>query len=265
MSSPRHKEAAAEFVRLLEIMAQLRAPGGCAWDREQTLASLRRYLLEESYEVLDALEREHMADLCEELGDLMLQPVFQAQITSEGQHFDMADVLTGINNKLIRRHPHVFGDAQADDAEAVKRRWDEIKQQEKSARGVTEQKALLDGVLNAQPALMEATEISKKAAGVGFDWPDVEGVLQKLAEEAQELRAAATPQEREEELGDLLFTIVNLARFWKLDPELALRQANRKFRSRFAHVEAAQRESGKAWNELELAQMEQWWQEAKRS
>ncbi len=247
-------------------MAQLRAPNGCPWDREQTFDSIKRYTIEETYEVIDAVERRDYPALCEELGDLMLQPVFYAQMAAEEGLFTIEDVLEAINSKLIRRHPHIFADAVADTADAVKTNWDAIKAAEKLEKGSDAPAGLLDSVNRAQPALMEAVEISRKAAKAGFEWSEYQDVLAKLREELDELaeaRAAGDPSEIESEIGDLLFTVVNLARWSKVDPEQALRHTNAKFRTRFAHVEARVRETGGELESTPLGQMESYWQEAK--
>ncbi len=243
-------------------MARLRAPDGCPWDREQTFDTIKRYTVEETYEVVDAIERRDWANLREELGDFLLQAVFHAQMASEQGLFTIADALVSINEKLIRRHPHIFADASAATAEDVKRTWDQIKAQEKPGP-----KTLLDGVNRAQPALMEAVEISKKAAAVGFEWAAFDDVLAKLREEIEELQAARVggkTSEIEGEIGDLLFTVVNLARWSKVDPEFALRATNAKFRRRFAHVETRLHAEGKKLQEATIEEMEAYWQEAKR-
>ena len=263
----RFTEAGQKFSELVEVMARLRAPGGCPWDRKQTFATIKSYLLEESYEVMDAIDREDWRGLAEELGDLLLQPVFLAEIAAEQGLFTINDLLDAINQKLVRRHPHVFGDAQAQTPDDVKLHWDRIKKSEKAEQGVAPHTSILDAVPRNLPALMEAEKVSHKAAGLGFDWPDIEGVLAKVREEAEELAAAhehADAQHVEHELGDLLFTVVNLARRMKVDPEQALRKSNARFRERFAHVEERVAESGVAFAETPLAQMEEWWQEAKR-
>jgi len=241
----------------VSILARLRAPGGCPWDREQTLDSIKPYTLEEVYEVFDAIERRDMADLREELGDYLLQAVFYARIAEEAGHFSIADSLDSINEKLIRRHPHVFGDSTARTADDVKLRWDEIKKSEKPATTA----GLLDGVPRSQPALAEAQAIAHKAAKVGFDWPDAAPVLEKLREEIGELERAATPAERAEELGDLLFAAVNLARKLNIDAEQALRAANAKFRARFDYIE---RRLGKPLDQATLEEMDHLWNQAKQ-
>jgi MazG family protein len=248
------------FERLVEIMAKLRAPGGCPWDREQSFDTIKPYLLEETYEVLDAIDRRDWPNLAEELGDLLLQPVFFAQMASEEGRFRIDDSLDSIIEKLIRRHPHVFADGSADTASDVKRRWDEIKADEKKSKGEVP-KGLLESVPRSLPALVEAQQISSKAAATGFDWENAKQVLDKLDEELQELaeaRESGSPEAIEGELGDVLFVIVNLARHLKVDPEQALRKSNAKFRRRFHHVEThAQLPSAS------IQEMEALWQEAK--
>ena len=250
------------FARLVEIMARLRAPGGCPWDREQSFDTIKPYLLEETYEVIDAIDARDWDGLSEELGDLLLQPVFFAQMAAEEGKFDIADSLEAINSKLIRRHPHVFAEGDARTADDVKRRWDEIKADEKP-----KPTGLLAGVSRSTPALVEGQQISSRAAGAGFDWPNVEQVIDKLHEELAELHAArkaGSPDDVEGEIGDLLFVLVNIARFLKVDPEQALRKTNAKFRRRFAHVEAGLEERGKTLRETNVDEMESLWQEAKQ-
>jgi MazG family protein len=255
----------AKFTRLVEIMAQLRAPGGCPWDREQTFDTIKPYLLEETYEVLDAVDARDWSGLKEELGDLMLEAVFFAEMAAEAGHFKIDDSLDAVNEKLVRRHPHVFGTGTASTPEEVKVRWDEIKAEEKAGAP----KGLLEGVSSSTPALVEAQQLTSRAAGVGFDWPNAEQVLEKLDEELGELaeaRAAGAPRERlEDEVGDLLFVIVNLARFLKVDPEQALRRTNRKFRERFGYVERKLKEQGLAPAGSTLEEMDALWEESKRS
>lgn len=255
------------FDRLSALMARLRAPGGCPWDRAQTHDSLRPYLIEESAEVLDAIAQNDPRSLCEELGDLLLQVVFHAQLASEAGDFSLDDVCGGINEKLVRRHPHIFGEVEADDAETVKATWDAIKREEKAARGET-QTSVLDGVPVSLPALAQALQISKKAARVGFEWPDEAGVWDKAREEMLELEAARDDDEsserQAEELGDLLFTVVNIARWRQVDPELALRDVNLKFKARFEKMEARAREQGAQLEHLSPAEWEALWQRAKQ-
>lgn len=265
MSDPSNPSAGEKFQRLVEIMARLRAPDGCPWDREQNFDSIKPFTLEETYEVMDAIDRRDFRDLAEELGDLTLQVVFYAQMAAEEGLFDIGDSLDAINEKLIRRHPHVFGAGDAKTSEQVLRRWDEIKQQEKKDKG-EKPKGMLDSVLKAQPALTEAAQISRKAASAGFDWPNIGQVLDKVREELDELaeaRSRGNTHDVEGELGDLLFTIVNVARFLKVDPEQALRRTNTKFRQRFAHVEQQLAARGRDFSQSNLEEMEALWQEAK--
>jgi MazG family protein len=254
--------AAAGFARLVEIMERLRSPGGCPWDREQNFDTIKPYLLEETYEVMDAIDARDWEALAEELGDLLLQSVFFAQMASEVGRFDITDSLQAINSKLIRRHPHVFSDGDAKTPGEVKRRWDEIKASEKPrAHG------LLSGVSRSLPALVEAQQIASRAAGVGFDWENVEQVFEKMREELAELdeaRSNGAQECIEDELGDLLFVLVNIARFLKVDPEQALRKTNSKFRQRFAHVENCLAAQGKTPRESAIGEMELLWQDAKR-
>jgi MazG family protein len=245
---------------LVEIMARLRAPGGCPWDREQNFDTIKPYLLEEAYEVFDAIDQRDWPGLAEELGDLMLQAVFFAQMASEEGKFRIDDSLNAIAEKLVRRHPHVFGDGTAKTSDDVKRRWDEIKADEKKASGKP-QRGRLDSLPRNLPALVEAQQIRSKAAAVGFDWEHPGQVLEKLDEELRELAAArenGAPAEVEGEIGDLFFVLVNLARLLKVDPEQALRKTNAKFRKRFAHVEKHAALPGAT-----LQEMEALWQEAK--
>lgn len=240
------------IVEAIGIMARLRAPDGCPWDREQTFDSIKRHTLEETYEVFDAIERRAWPDLKDELGDLLLQVLFYAQMASEAGYFTIYDVAENLNAKLIRRHPHVFAGAEAADAEAVLRNWEQIKRAEKLADAQTEKKAaagqtsMLDDVPRTMPAVQEAAKLGSRAAKIGFDWPDATGLFDKLQEEIAELQAELVPEASERspsaieaELGDLLFTAVNLARHLKADPESALRATNAKFRRRFAAMEKA--------------------------
>ena len=246
-------------------MARLRAPGGCPWDREQTFDSIKPYTLEETYEVLDAIDRRDWGEVADELGDLLLQAVFYAQMAAEQGLFQIGDSLDAINEKLIRRHPHVFGDGTAETAGDVKRIWGEIKAAEKKDRG-KDAAGLLDSVPRAMPALVEAQQIASRAAGVGFDWETADQVIEKLDEELAELaeaRRQASPAELENEIGDLLFVLVNLARFVKVDPEQALRKTNAKFRERFAHIERELAGRGKKLQDASIDEMEELWQQAK--
>jgi nucleoside triphosphate diphosphatase len=229
----------------ISIMARLRAPDGCPWDREQTFDSIKRHTLEETYEVFDAIERRAWSDLKDELGDLLLQVLFYAQMASEAGYFSIDDVATNLNAKLIRRHPHIFAGAEATDANAVLRNWELIKQAEKKAFPAA-QISMLDDIPRSMPAVLEASKLGSRAAKVGFDWPNTDGLFDKLQEEIGELKAELVPATGvtattaiEAELGDILFTAVNLARHLKIDPESALRATNAKFRSRFGAMESA--------------------------
>jgi MazG family protein len=261
-------DAGQRFLTLVETMRRLRAPGGCPWDRKQDFDSLKRYLLEECYEVMDSIDKREWPELKEELGDLMLQPVFLAQVASEAGLFTISESLAAINEKLVRRHPHIFGHGRADTAEEVKKRWDEIKSQEKAEKGLESgSRSILDDVLRSLPALVEAFKISKKAAAAGFEWPEIGGVVEKIQEEAAELaqvREALSPEEIEHEMGDMLFTLVNLARFLSVDPEQALRKANSRFRERFAYIEKQLSAGGLSLEDAGLDRLEELWQEGKR-
>jgi MazG family protein len=257
--------AGEKFQRLVEIMARLRGPNGCPWDRDQTFDSIKPYTLEETYEVLDAIDRRDWRELAEELGDFLLQAVFYAQMGAEQSLFSIDDALDAINQKLVRRHPHVFGDESAQTPDDVKRLWGEIKTAEKKDKG-REGESMLASVPRALPALVEAQQIASRAAGVGFDWENPDQVVDKLHEELaefQEARRNASHQELEGELGDMLFVLVNLARFVKVDPEQALRRTNAKFRARFGHIERRLAGRGKRVEDADIAEMEALWQEAK--
>ncbi len=244
----RHFEVALSpadpLAEAIAIMARLRAPDGCPWDREQTFDSIKRYTLEETYEVFDAIERRAWPDLKDELGDLLLQVLFYAQMAAEAGYFTIHDVATGLNAKLIRRHPHIFAGAQVADSDAVLRNWEQIKQSEKKT-SAKPQSSMLDDIPRNMPAMIEAGKLGSRAAKVGFDWPDADGLFDKLHEEIGELKAELTPSGSqsmpaiEAEMGDLLFTAVNLARHLNVDPESALRAANAKFRRRFVAMESA--------------------------
>jgi MazG family protein len=258
--------AGEKFQKLMEIMARLRAPDGCPWDREQTFDSIKPYTLEETYELLDAIDRREWSDVAEELGDFLLQAVFFAEIAAERNLFRMEDALDAINSKLVRRHPHVFGEETAESAGDVKRIWGEVKAEEKKQKGRDEE-GLLATVPRALPALVEGQQIASRAAAVGFDWENAGQVLEKLHEELGELeeaRRGGAAEEIEGELGDLLFVLVNLARFVKVDPEQALRKTNAKFRERFAYIERRLAERGRKPQESTIQEMEELWQEAKR-
>jgi MazG family protein len=257
--------AGEKFQRLVEIMARLRSSAGCPWDREQTFDTIKPYLLEETYEVLDAVDAQDWQALAEELGDLLLEVVFLAQIAAERELFHVGDSLDLIHAKLVRRHPHVFGTAKADTPGEVKRRWDQIKAEERERKGQGGA-GLLAAVPRKLPALVEAAQVASRAAEVGFDWQNADQVLAKLDEELAELaeaRQRAAPDEMESEIGDLLFVLVNLARFLKVDPEQALRRTNRRFRQRFGYLERKLAAQGKSLTEATLDEMEALWQQAK--
>jgi len=242
-----------------DVVVRLRAPGGCPWDRQQTHQSLRSHLLEETYEVLAALDADDMQALKEELGDLLLQIMLHAQIASEDGDFKLTDSVQHIIAKLIRRHPHVFGEITVGSTEEVLRNWEQIKREERADKLVS----LLAGVPEALPALSRAIEMQRRAARVGFDWPDAEQVLSKLNEELEELRQASDAKSRAMELGDLLFSLVNLARWYEIDPESALRETNQRFAHRFAAIERRAAEVGRPLEEMSLAEMDALWEEAK--
>jgi MazG family protein len=278
-----------KFEKAVAIMARLRAPGGCPWDREQTFDTIKRYTLEETYEVLEAIDNRDWPELAEELGDLLLQVLFYAEMAQEEKRFSIDDVLDALSNKLIARHPHVFGDVKAEDAHTVLKNWETFKEQEKERKRAsstneprgTAAPPLLEGVSTKMPALLEANKISSKAAHVGFDWPDVQGLLKKLEEEAEELaehvrqvppgglkaRGAKVSDvlhaSIEDEVGDLFFVLVNIARYLSVDPESALRKTNRKFRRRFGWLEEQLRKQGKTLEQANLEEMETLWQQAK--
>lgn len=258
--TPFTDQAAAEFARLAHIMAALRAPDGCPWDREQTHESLRPYLIEETYEVLDSIDRKAYVELKSELGDLLLHIVFHARLAEEEQLFTLVDVLQKINEKLIRRHPHVFGDAVVNSTDDVNKQWEQIKLAE------TDRPQLLSGVPKHQPALNRAYRVQEKAAAVGFDWPSDEPVWQKLSEEIDELRhelSAGRRERIEAEFGDLLFTMVNLGRKLNIHPEEALRTSIEKFTNRFGQIELDLREAGIPLHEAGLEKMDELWNLAK--
>jgi MazG family protein len=278
-----------KFEKAVSIMARLRAPGGCPWDREQTFDTIKRYTLEETYEVLEAIDNRDWQELPGELGDLLLQVLFYSEMAREDGRFSIDDVLDALSGKLIARHPHVFGDVKAEDAHTVLKNWEALKAAEKNKKRtqVVSEEAespamLLEGVSSKMPALQEAYKISSKAAHVGFDWPHVKGLLQKLDEETLELQEHLedAPEEilrpgnrakiaeslhalLEEEVGDLFFVLVNIARYLSVDPESALRKTNRKFRRRFTWVESRLRSQGRTLDESSLEEMEALWQQAK--
>ena len=269
-------KAGERFDRLVSIMRTLRGPEGCPWDREQTLRSLRPFVLEETYELLDALDRDDLDALREELGDFLFEAVFLAQIAHEGGHFSIVDSIQAISDKLIRRHPHVFaadgrplGEARSElTADAVVQKWEDLKAGERKAAG-DPQKTILSGVPKSLPSLLRAFELSSRAAAVGFDWPTPDDVVAKIEEEVAELRQAVhgeagAPAQVEEEMGDLLFTIVNLARKLGVEPEAALRMANQKFQLRFEGIEAAAKRAGRSLPEMSVEDMEKLWIAEKR-
>jgi uncharacterized protein YabN with tetrapyrrole methylase and pyrophosphatase domain len=307
-SSPAQNPGPA-FAKLAAVMARLRAPGGCPWDREQTHSTLRTYLIEESYEVLDALDSRDDSKFAEELGDLLLQVLFHAQIAAEERRFSINDVIREIHDKMIRRHPHVFSNVQAKTSAQVLRNWELLKKQERQSKtqnafvgaglarpssksnvapasnrealpseslasstsftsSTSNSDSLLDGVPHTIPALLEAFQLTRKAARIGFDWPDVEGIFDKLHEESSELREVLhkkdSPERIESELGDILFVAVNLSRFLQVDPELALHKASAKFTRRFREMEKIAREQGTTLSEIPRPQLESLWDQSKQ-
>jgi nucleoside triphosphate diphosphatase len=257
------------FEGLVAIQARLRAPGGCPWDREQTHHTLKTYLIEEAYEVLDALEQGNADELTEELGDLLLQILFHADIAREAGRFDITHVISAIQDKLVRRHPHVFGKVKADTAEQVLKNWVQLKAREKNPGDSSEQSlpSALEGIPRSLPALLEAYQLTRRAAQVGFDWETVEGIFTKLHEETSELRVALSDSDRsrrEEELGDLLFVAVNMTRFLGFDPEVALKHSNLKFKLRFQNMEEEAASSGQRLAQLSKEELEVLWEAAKK-
>ena len=263
-NSPIPEEKIGEFQSLIDIVARLRAPGGCPWDAEQTHESLKRNLLEECYEALEAIDNESPLELAEELGDILVQVAFHADIAQQAGTFAIADVVAAINRKLIRRHPHVFADGSATDARQVERNWERLKALERREAGQPEPSAM-DSVPEALPALTAAQLIQDRAARFGFDWDEVGGVLDKIVEEIGEFRAAATEAERAAEFGDILFALVNLARWSGVHAEDALRQSNGRFRGRYRAMERMARERDRDFTALPLDDKEALWQEAKRA
>ena len=249
------------FETLISILQRLRAPGGCPWDREQTHASLKRNLLEESYEVLEAIDRDDPKGLAEELGDLLVQVGFHGQIAQESGDFDLGDVLTLANEKLVRRHPHVFGDATAADAREVERNWEKIKEAEREQQG--QRKSPVEGIPKDLPSLAVAQLMQDRVGRSGFEWDDISGVLDKVAEEVEELRQAETLEEKVHELGDLFFVMVNLARWLGIHAEDALRLANQRFQWRYLKMEELAGSRGLDFAGLPLSEKEELWQEAK--
>lgn len=241
---------------LIGVMDRLLAPDGCPWDREQTHHSLQRYLIEESYEVVEAIQERSMDKLREELGDVLLQVVFHAALASRAGHFDFADVATTVKEKMIMRHPHVFGDLKLTTSDDVLDRWEGFKKKEGK-------KQLLEGIPTMLPALLRAEKMQEKAARVGFDWPVVDGALEKFKEEIVELQQASSPEEVGEEMGDLLFALVNVARFKGVEPEAALQAASNKFARRFNYIEECIQAAGKQFSDFSLEDMDRLWDEAK--
>ena len=267
------------FERLVALQARLRAPDGCPWDREQTHDTLRTYLMEEAYEVLDAMKSGDDAKFAEEMGDLLLQIVFHSQIAAEQGRFTAADVIREVHEKMVRRHPHVFGEKRARDAAEVLRNWEQIKAQERqgeqkrkgnrngAAKNEGKPESLLDGVARTLPATMEGLQLTRKASRAGFDWDDTQGIFEKLREECTEVRHASETKDAarvEEEMGDLLFAAVNLARFLQVDPEIALKHANAKFARRFREMERLSADKGQAFAKVPRADKEKLWEAAKR-
>jgi MazG family protein len=287
--APRDKRAGKWFEKLVALQARLYGPGGCPWDREQTHESLRKFLIEETYEVLDAMESSDPRKFAGELGDLLLQVVFHSILAEKGGRFTISDVIESIHSKMVRRHPHVFGDASAANSAAVLKNWEQIKAEERAAEresgaadgedsGEAKEESILGGVPRSLPAVLEAYQLTRRASRVGFDWNELEEILEKLAEEEREIRAelpspiagnenkAIQPKSSrklEEEVGDLLFTAVNVARFLGVDPEIALKKANRKFKQRFNWMESASVREGKRFADLPRVRMEELWNESK--
>ena len=283
--SPRPQNPGPAFAKLAAVMARLRAPGGCPWDREQTHSTLRTYLIEEAYEVLDALDSHDDSKFAEELGDLLLQVLFHAQIAAEDRRFSINDVIREIHDKMIRRHPHVFGNVKAKTSAQVLRNWELLKKEERkskvpgsesstsftsltSSTSNSDHDSILAGVPHTLPALLEAFQLTRKAARIGFDWPNVEGIFDKLREESAELREVLHKEESdariEGELGDILFVAVNLSRFLNIDPEIALHKASAKFTRRFREMEKIAREQGTTLSEIPRPQLESLWDQSKQ-
>ena len=271
-AEPVRLSAGEWFEKLVALQARLRARNGCPWDLEQTHRSLRTYLVEETYEVLDALESGDDEKFANEMGDLLLQIVFHSQIAAEEGRFTVADVIREVHEKMVRRHPHVFGEKRAKDAAEVLKNWEQIKAQERSAEekngvgAISAEKSLLDSVPRTLPATLEGLQLTKKAARVGFDWEDAAGIFEKMREECAELRHALEKKDNvevEEEIGDLFFAAVNLARFLKVDPEIALKNANAKFSRRFREMERLARADGRVFDKVPRGEMESLWEAAK--
>jgi len=260
---PMDKETSFEGFE--DLVAHLRAPNGCPWDREQTHESLRTHLLEETYEALDALDKNNMDDLKEELGDMLLQIVLHAEIASELDEFRMTDILQGIHQKIVRRHPHVFGNAKIMEVDGVLRNWERLKETERDDANGKGKKGILDGVPLSLPALTQAQEYQDRSARVGFDWKEIGPVLAKVHEELAEVKAAETDKEKADELGDLLFAVVNLIRWYKVDAESALRNTNRKFANRFRQIETEAKKNHRKLVDMTLEEMDEIWEETKKS
>jgi len=252
-------EDLSQFATLVDIIARLRAPDGCPWDRKQTHSSLRENLLEECYEVLEALDEGDSGKLCAELGDLLMQIVLHAQIAAEAGEFELGDVVKGINTKLIHRHPHIFGLQKVNSAEEVAHNWEVLKQEERE--GDT---SILESVPGQMPALGYSQSMQRRVAQVGFDWEDIDGIIDKLAEEVNEFKQANSQEQREYEFGDFLFTLANIARRMEVDLEAALREANRRFYHRFSYMEEVCRQRGVSFGGLSFAEQNAMWEEAKR-
>lgn len=255
---------------LIDLMSRLRAPDGCPWDREQTYATLGPMLIEEAYEVIEAAEAGDWPELRDELGDLIFQLVFYGQIATEEGHFDLSESIARVHEKMVRRHPHVFGEEKVGSTAEVLSNWEAIKAAERQASGSEEKntQSLLDGTSARLPALLEAYQLTTKAARVGFDWKAGDDIFEKLAEELEELRVEVARPDRSQddlagEIGDLLFVVTNIARWYGVEPETALKATNRKFRRRFGHIEKRVAESGRPWTEVTLEQMDAYWDEAK--
>jgi tetrapyrrole methylase family protein/MazG family protein len=275
-AKPAALSAGEWFEKLAAVQARLRAPDGCPWDREQTHASLRTYLIEEAYEVLEAMESGDDAKFAEEMGDLLLQIVFHSEIAREEGRFVVSDVIREVHDKMVRRHPHVFGEKRAKDSAEVLKNWEQIKKEERivagkkageESKGEKKTASLLDGVSKALPAALEGFQLTRRAARIGFDWDSVEGVIDKVKEETGELREAVGAKDAElveEEMGDLLFAAVNVARFLHVDPEIALKKANAKFSARFRQMEKLAAERGKTLADVPREEMEGFWEEVKK-
>ncbi|CAI9389704.1 nucleoside triphosphate pyrophosphohydrolase [Niallia sp. Sow4_A1] len=253
-----------EFSQLRRIIAELRGPNGCPWDKKQTHESLRKYLLEESYELIEAINEGDIDHIIEELGDVLLQVMLHGQIGEDEGYFSIDDVIEGISDKMIRRHPHVFGEEQAESVDDVMKHWQNAKKKEAKK----EKDSVLDGINQALPHLMQAHELQKKAAKVGFDWPDADGAWEKVKEEIlefdKEIKEASNEERIESEFGDVLFSLVNIARFYKVNPELAILQTNKKFIQRFSYIEERVKASGMEWSQMSLEELDGYWKEAKK-